>query len=123
MICDKCIHQNACISIYASLGRFSNAETINCVNFEDKKYYQKFPCEIGDTIYKVNIKGCYESGWKPYIEELKITEISKKFNRSGKDIGWALICGANRYKLSNIGNILFLSKKNAETKLKEIMGK
>lgn len=34
--------------------------------------------EVNQTLYKVNKKGCYESNYKPYIQRIKVTEISCK---------------------------------------------
>lgn len=55
----------------------------------------------------------------PYIQDVKATEISWKHDRSGKDLGFALIANGTRYKLSNIGKTVFLTHEEAEAALKE----
>jgi hypothetical protein len=33
------------------------------------------PCKIGDKVYRID-KGNYHSNWKPFVQELTVTEIS-----------------------------------------------
>lgn len=79
------------------------------------------PCKVGDTVYKIN-RGDYAHHWKLFVQEGTVTEISWKNNRSGKDLGFAIIVRFNyearvRFKFSNIGKTVFLTREEAETAL------
>lgn len=79
----------------------------------------QLPCDVGDKVYRI-AKGNYMHDWKPFIEELTVTEISWKMNSYGKDLGWGIIADGSRYKFSSIGKSVFLTKEEAETKLGEM---
>lgn len=84
----------------------NDAPTVNAV---------VMPCAIGDKVYRID-KGCYPS-WKPFIQELTVTEISWKNEKYGdKDLGFAIIANGIRYKFSSIGKSVFLTKEDAEAK-------
>lgn len=79
------------------------------------------PCKVGDTVYKIN-HGDYAHHWKPFVQEGTVTEISCKNNRSGKALGFAIIVRLNyearvRFKFSNIGKTVFLTREEAEAAL------
>ena len=83
------------------------------------------PCKVGDTVCTIH-KGNYAHNWKPYVDELCVVEINHKCDRNGKDIGWGLVlyssenCTTTRYRMSNVGKNVFLTKEEAEAKLKEL---
>ena len=37
------------------------------------------PCKIGDKVYRID-KGNYHSNWKPFVEELTVTEIRQRIS-------------------------------------------
>lgn len=75
------------------------------------------PCKIGEKVYRID-KGDFYSNWKPFIQELTVTEISwKKEKYSDKDLGFAIIADGIRYKFTSIGKSVFLTRKEAETKM------
>ena len=75
------------------------------------------PCKIGDKVYRID-KGNYHSNWKPFVEELTVTEISWKKEKYGdKDLGFAIIASGIRYKFTSIGKSVFLTRKEAEAKM------
>ena len=81
------------------------------------------PCKVGDNVYVID-SGDYQSGYKPYVREKEVTEISWKKVRNGKGIGFGLIlkggdCNTSaRYKISSIGKSVFLTREAAEAALK-----
>ena len=75
------------------------------------------PCKVGDTVYY--IEGAYYNSQRLTVRPIKVTEISWKCDRSGRDLGFALIANGTRYKFSSIGKTVFLTKEEAEAKLKE----
>lgn len=94
---------NICIDI----ADIANAPTVDAV---------ELPCKIGDKVYRID-KGNYHSNWKPFVQELTVTEISWKKEKYGdKDLGFAIIAGGIRYKFTSIGKSVFLTRKDAEAK-------
>ena len=75
------------------------------------------PCKVGDTVYY--IEGAYYNSKRKTVSPIKVTEISWKCDRSGRDLGFALIANGTRYKFSSIGKTVFLTREEAEKKLKE----
>ena len=77
----------------------------------------ELPCKIGDKVYRID-KGNYYSCYKPFIQELTVTEISWKKEKYGdKDLGFAIIADGIRYKFTSIGKSVFLARKDAEEKM------
>ena len=77
----------------------------------------ELPCKIGDKVYRID-KGNFYSDWKPFIQELTVTEISWKKEKYGdKDLGFAIIADGIRYKFTSIGKSVFLTRKEAESKM------
>ena len=75
------------------------------------------PCKVGDTVYY--IEGAYYNSKRQTVRPIKVTEISWKCDRSGRDLGFALIANGTRYKFSSIGKTVFLTKEEAEKALAE----
>jgi hypothetical protein len=78
------------------------------------------PCKVGDTVYY--IEGAYYNSKRQTVRPIKVTEISWKCDRSGRDLGFALIANGTRYKFSSIGKTVFLTKEEAEAALAERSG-
>lgn len=112
MTCKDCIHNEMCYGTHTD-------DSPTCCDFKDKSRYIELPCKVGDTVYY--FKGGYYLGdknrWK--ITPIKVTEFSIKMNRSGKVLPLSIIANGTRYAISSIGKIVFLSRKEAETALKE----
>lgn len=90
-------------------------------NLEEQGRLIKLPCKVGDTVYYFS-GGYYKNikNWK--ITPIKVTEFNIKVNKSGKLIPLALIANGTRYPMSSIGKTVFLTKSEAEAKLKELRG-
>ena len=85
-----------------------NAHTVDAV---------ELPCNVGDKVYRIDA-GNYSSDWKPFVQELTVTEIRWKKEKYGdKDLGFAIIANGIRYKFTSIGKSVFLTRKEAEAKL------
>lgn len=76
------------------------------------------PCKVGDTVYY--IEGAYYNSIRKTVKPIKVTEISWKYDRSGRNLGFALIANNTRYKFSSIGKSVFLTREEAEKKLEEM---
>lgn len=91
-------------------------------DLEEQSRLIKLPCKVGDTVYYFE-GGYYKNikNWK--IVPIKVTEFNIKVNRSGKLMPLAMIANGTRYPISSIGKTVFLTKSEAEAKLKELRGK
>lgn len=108
-ICKKCLHGVVCGA--------SDDSTLICNHFKDSSRYIELPCKVGDTVYY--IEGAYYNSKMQTVRPIKVTEISWKCDRSGRDLGFALVAHGTRYKFSSIGKTVFLSREDAEKALKE----
>lgn len=90
-------------------------------DLEEQGRLIKLPCKVGDTVYYFS-GGYYKNikNWK--ITPIKVTEFNIKVNKSGKLIPLAMIANGTRYPMSSIGKTVFLTKSEAEVKLKELKG-
>ena len=78
------------------------------------------PCSVGDRVYRIDKHGNWPD-YKPFIQELTVTEISWKTEKYGdKDLGFAIIANGIRYKFTSIGKSVFLTREDAEAKLREV---
>lgn len=89
---------------------------------EEQGRIVKLPCKVGDTVYY--FEGGYYKNIKDWeIVPIKVTEFNIKVNRSGKLMPLAMIANGTRYPMSSIGKTVFLTKAEAEKKLKEMENK
>lgn len=93
--------------IYEKLATYEDAE--------EQGRLVKLPCKIGDTVYVPT---------RNFISELRITEVA--CDRNGTYLRWVLLSGIypnlNGFVGRKIGNEVFLTKSEAEAKLKELRG-
>lgn len=90
---------------------------------EAKGEIVELPCKVGDTVWYIEYGYCYPNlKYKMEAKPIIVTEISWKRNRSGKDLGFALIANGTRYKFSSFGKTVFFTKLEAEQRLKELKG-
>ena len=76
------------------------------------------PVEVGQTVWY--IKGGYYRKTGLEARPIEVTEINKKWH--GKILAWGFIANGTRYRFSSIGKTVFLTKEEAEEKLKEREG-
>lgn len=74
------------------------------------------PVEVGQTVWY--IKGGYYRKTGLEATPIKVTEINKKWH--SKILCWGFIANGTRYRFSSIGKTVFLTKEEAEEKLKEL---
>lgn len=104
-ICDKCGLRRCYNCTLCNIGA---APTVDAV---------VLPCKIGEKVYRID-KGNFHSNWKPFVQEMTVTEISWKKEKYGnKDLGFAIIADGIRYKFASIGKSVFLTRKEAEAKM------
>lgn len=87
-------------------------------DLEEQGLLVRFPCKIGDTVYRVN------AGAKQPIIPMTVSEIhflcyknerAVRFDAIGKED-----MGESCYRLEDIGRIVFLAREEAEKKLEEM---
>ena len=87
-------------------------------DLEEQGLLVRFPCKIGDTVYRVN------AGAKQPIIPMTVSEIhflcyknerAVRFDAIGKED-----MGESCYRLEDIGKIVFLTREEAEKKLEEM---
>lgn len=106
--CDNCVHNGICYSQEVS-GRFGIA-FIDCKSFKSKSLFVELPCKVGDMIWFDTYKRGNSIGIQPH-----------KVDR----IDVVLVCGEKelietKIPIWRIGKTVFLTKEEAERKLKEV---
>ena len=126
MTCKDCIHYDMCggfipsdldkeVFDYCREGRTDEIPDIEkrCNSFKDKTMYIELPCRAGDLIYDA-YDAIKNGGGK--IRELKPPEI--KINIDRRNRPWIIISGYY-FALEDFGKTVFLTREEAEAKLKE----
>lgn len=109
--CAECVHVEVCrfkdlpAPLSDSYIRESECIEKRCGNFKDRAWFVELPCKLGDTIYW-NLLG------KTVEDEIMSITIYKNVIRVslGKGIS---------FDIEDIGRMLFLSREEAELKLRE----
>lgn len=117
--CENCIHYDVCAELMAIMKNQTIAfvkecigETNGCDHFKDKSLFVELPCKVGDKLFRIFT-------YKMKIHDYTITE----FLFNGNEI---LIYGEGGYREcaicvdKEIGKTVFLTKEQAEQKLKEL---
>lgn len=108
MICEDCIYFPMC-------RQRSSADIINCDNFSDRRFWAKFPCLTGTTVYFV----FYEISGKRNI----VVGTVECFKVYGDNYIYAYVFyenGASYWHSSTeFGKIVFFTHEEAERALKE----
>ena len=109
--CKDCIHENICkfADEKVSIGTKVKETLHNCKDFKDKDKFIEIPCKIGDFVYLIDIDRDLN---KP---PLCITA----FRFVGFDREGYMEVGCIKYRISDIGKTVFLTKAEAEKALKE----
>lgn len=116
--CAKCIYQDTC--------RFMSLKyiKIDCRFFKDKSLFVELPCKVGDVVYvpwhwagakgvasvKVEEIKFYDTNTSHYMFLIDMESDDESFNQSFG--GWKI--------KQSIGETVFLTKEEADQKLKEI---
>lgn len=110
MTCKDCMHYEVCNALDES-GQVKILVPSQCGYFKDKSKYIELPCNIGDKVYHI-------------IREIEITEESIYRVRIYEDMHLAFSASRKGGKIvfneDEIGKTVFLTKSEAEQKLKEI---
>lgn len=87
-------------------------------DLEEQGLLVRLPCKIGDTVYRVN------AGAKQPIIPMTVSEIHFLCYKNERTVRFDAIdkeyMGESRYRLEDIGRIVFLTHEEAEKKLEEM---
>lgn len=108
---DKCENCENTISICEKLGAYEDAE--------EQGLLLRLPCKIGDTLYRVN-KGAKEPVIMMRVIQLYIKQIHKDRTVMRIDAINDADMGESCYLPCDIGERIFLTREEAEAKLKEM---
>lgn len=118
MTCKDCMHYDACLSRISFMMDYDDINDMfikdiekRCNQFKNKSKYIELPCNIGDKVYHI-------------IREIEITEESIYRIRVYEDnhIAFSACRKGGRivFRKDEIGKTVFLTKSEAEEKLKEL---
>ena len=108
--CDEC---DFCYAVCEKLGKYED--------LEEQGRLVILPCKVGDTLYRVN-KGAKNPVIMMRVLQLYIKQLHKDRTVIRIDAINDDDMGESCYFLENIGKTVFLTKSEAEAKLKELRG-
>ncbi|MBQ8567305.1 MAG: hypothetical protein IJ445_06975 [Clostridia bacterium] len=127
MTCNKCIHYDVCDKQKITNRTISKSV---CKHFKDKSLFVELPCKVGGTVYRI-VKLCNGETKIVEGEVLEFTITHEHHNRKdeyrfyfwakGEEIAhrqYSLWC-----YFTDFGKTVFLTKEEAEEKLKELEGR
>lgn len=118
MTCKDCIHYDVCAINGIDVEDTTFKKELCCGEFKDKSRIIELPCNMGDTVYHTTTFG---------ICQLTVASIHLFWDKRKTRIKrYSYIVGLNnldytyRLPLKEIGKTVFLTKEQAEAKLKEL---
>ncbi len=112
---DNCLHYKVCKSISWQLP-FLNPKECDC--FEDKSKYIELPCKVGDMVYAHCNTVNQIVGYS--VEDIHIDDEKTSFFATAFDVYFNEFLDEKEFNLEDIGKTVFITKEEAETKLKEL---
>lgn len=118
MICKDCLCYEAC-KFYTDKTKFNLPKKAeNCEDFKDKSKYIELPCKVGGTVYAhckaVNQIIPYE------IDDVHIDKEQTRYFATAFDIYYNEFLDEIEFSENQIGQTVFLTKEEAEAKLKKL---
>lgn len=125
MTCKDCLHFAICANVYCEVTAETEIKNIHgkpCFYFKDKSKYIELPCKVGNTVYHYCKEVC---AILPYFIERIVIDYDVD-NSNGY---WTFegmcskddeLIDAFDFTTNEIGKIVFLTKFEAEQKLKEL---
>lgn len=116
MTCKDCIHYDVCNALDES-GQVKILVPSQCGLFKDKSKYIELPCKIEDTVYHY----CkLVNQIVPYvIEDIHIDKEQTRYFATAFDVYYKEYLDEIEFAEDEIGKTVFLTKSEAEQKLKE----
>lgn len=119
--CENCIHEKACKQL-CDVHKLAFGSARFCDHYKDKSLCVELPCKVGDEVYLVNKEnGLIGNGTEFIVTGYEIYSDSENIYRACCELNKTLI--PMTFGGKNIGKTVFLTKEDAQRKLKEIEGK
>ena len=121
--CENCIHAQVCEMI----GTGTMMES--CDHYKDKSLLVELPVKVGQVVYRIISYGNSRNQIIGHeIEANQVIEVYYREEIESKEFGKNIeltfnTTYADEYTKSDIGELVYLTQKDAEAKLKEIEGK
>ena len=118
MTCKDCIHYNVCAINGIDVEDTTFKKELCCGEFKDKSRIIELPCNMGDTVYHTTTFGICQltvSGIHLFWDKRKT-----RIKRYSYIVGLNNLDYTYRLPLKEIGKTVFLTKEQAEAKLKEL---
>lgn len=113
--CENCIHYDACKKI-SDVHGLTFGSAAFCNHFKDKSLFVELPCKVRDTVYIID-EADDECG-EDYVLAVKVLNFF--INEHGIAVNLALPLGMRLNTWMVVGKTVFLTKEEAEQKLKEL---
>ena len=117
--CENCIHYEMCL--WQKGGVNLMLAEHNCDFYKDKSLCVELPCKVGDDLFEIS--QLKDKRILPFINIHTCSGFTVFVRKRGVDVWCNAGNGVRTYKLNNFGKTVFLTKEDAERKLKEIEGK
>lgn len=119
MTCKDCIHNGICHLQYMRGEIYKDVELSECSDFKDKSKYIELPCKVGDRVYVIKNNKIHTKDVVYYNKtHSRITEQNEEYwHCVDKD---RISINAITFYPEDFGKIVFLTKSEAEQKLKEL---
>ena len=126
--CENCIHYDVCTLVMAkakhlteqTVRKYLNEGNACTDHFKDKSLFVELPCKVGDTVYYLNTQ-YHMALYRNTIYEAKVARIV------ATSLGVALVIHIRDESgcceipdVKDFGKTVFLTKEEAEAKLKEL---
>lgn len=112
MTCKDCAHYDICLF---HIDEETEMTVNECEHFKDKARFVELPCKVGDTVYYIFANKIFKKRVTQYIEILRKSEMVDKW--------YGVNFSENKtFEDEDIGKTVFLTREEAEEKLKETKG-
>lgn len=115
---EPCCGMGKCIDNNCNLVNEVCKKLAEYEQLEEQGLLVRLPCKVGDTVYRVN------AGAKQPIIPMTVSEIHFLCYKNERVVRFDAIgkedMGESRYRLEDIGRIVFLTNEEAEKKLEEM---
>lgn len=115
--CKNCVHESVC-----RIREFPSIDEIlkdGCNHYKDKSLVVELPCKVGDDLFVIS--QMRDKRILPFISEFECTSIT--IRKRSVTVYHEMDGFIKIFKKDDFGKTVFLTKEQAEEKLKEIEGK
>jgi len=116
--CKECLHYDACKKISDVHGLAFGSSPF-CDLYKSKSLFVELPCKVGDVVYKIRNSKIFNEK----IVEMRVIAVTFLVSSCCKHL--SITAGNSRganllFELDDFGKTVFLTKEEAEKKLKEV---